>query len=133
MEYDPEKAYTGPEIDVSDEAFINALEETVEETGRDHVYDMEHKVEVGMCSYVHNGEPDCIIARVLSKLGVPVEWLATQEGTSASGVMRRIGYSGTGPMDYGKLSWAATSAQNFQDNGGTFGGALDLFKRERNI
>lgn len=45
----------------------------VEEYGGDYTY---RKNSVDLCRYVANGEPDCLIAKVLRRLGVPVTALS---------------------------------------------------------
>lgn len=97
------------------EKAIAVLTEVVNEAGRDYVYPRLNK-----CVYVHEGKPDCIAARALVKLGVPLSILAGQEDVSA------ISLALTGqPNDVLLL---LDIAQGAQDEGRTWGEALDLIK-----
>lgn len=61
---------------------LQALTEVVEELGPEHVYQQHNNNNTSFnCTYVWEGEPDCIAARVLVKLGVAtVEQLSQHEG-----------------------------------------------------
>lgn len=78
---------------------------------------------VGMtCFYVHKDESGeqtcgCLVGVVLNRLGVPLETLATYEGTGADGVGSALGLD----EDTRTL---LTIAQSAQDNGATWGDAL---------
>lgn len=66
------------------ENVLRALDEVVREFGEDHVYRRPENAED--CLYVHNDPsgkvPGCIAAMVLARLGVPLNVLEANEGTS---------------------------------------------------
>lgn len=60
------------------------VREVVAEAGADHVYTKRRRNGVeGQCLYVWKGQPDCIVARVLHRHGVPVEELRRWEDIAA--------------------------------------------------
>jgi hypothetical protein len=48
---------------------LDTLAEVVTEFGRDYVY--QGKTPDDVCLYLYHGEPDCLAAKVMSRLGVP--------------------------------------------------------------
>lgn len=74
---------------------LDLLDEVIAEVGPDYVYPEDHKRSLPPgggpgCMYVHDGQYDCIAARVFGKLGVPVETLADKEGVAAYQVMQTL-------------------------------------------
>lgn len=72
--------------------------EVIDEVGADHVYQSDPPD--GACLYVKNGKPDCIVGRILAKLGVPLEFLADHNRNSKSFVflveaLKEAGYQFT--------------------------------------
>lgn len=60
------------------------IREVVAEAGADHVYLKHERAGIkGQCLYVWEGQPDCIVARVLHRHGVPVEELRRWEDIAA--------------------------------------------------
>jgi hypothetical protein len=57
--------------------------EVVAEAGPDHTYSLRETADGKGCLYVHNGEPDCIVARIMRRHGVPIEVLAQWENVGA--------------------------------------------------
>lgn len=104
---------------------LEALAHVVQEAGEEYV-DPAALGNVG-CRYVRDGEPSCIVARVLSHLGVPVEVLRNMDASFNP----QIGYDGKGVLhEHGVLldayaTAALATAQATQDGGGTWGHALD--------
>lgn len=71
--------------------------------------------------YVRNGEPFCIAACVLNKLGVSRVTLAWEEGRS----VHRFRHLVNGVLFTNDAMDALRAAQIHQDNGGTWGEALE--------
>lgn len=95
-----------------------ALEEVVAEKGENYEYPLHETGWVGF--YVRNGEPSCVVACALHKLGVPVEELSKYEDTR----IEEIPFIGNLYMGVTtRLIFAA--AQHCQDTGDTWGDALD--------
>ncbi len=71
------------------------------------------------CLYLHpgTGQPDCIAARVLHRLGVSLENLRTMEGKGCHSLRRD-----SSPLTYNAL-WILRTAQMVQDTGRTWGEA----------
>lgn len=108
------------------EEFTAALERAVALKGEDYVYE---RPEDGFCKYMYDGQPSCLIGHALLDLGV--EYSAQWEGKHA----RAIGH-GVDHQDYvPTFNWpddstahAAIRAQGRQDDGETWGVALDTYK-----
>lgn len=131
-------------IEIDSTKALNALCAVVAEAGVDHVY--THRIQgddeenAPSCRYVFDGSPDCITARALARLGVPVDALAkldcTKSGVSA---LIGLGYDFEGMPYYisdpanllahadatALAARALQTAQSVQDNGGTWGAALE--------
>lgn len=109
-----------------DRQFIDAIRAIVAETGEDHVYE---RIDDGndphrSCWYVHDGQPSCLIGRALHRIGVPLDLLARNEGTSALSLMEDIGgFSYTVRL----AADLAQDVQDGQDKGNTWGDALRVF------
>lgn len=102
---------------------IKTLREVVNEYGRDYVYQRRGSTEEGgpECQYVYNGEPDCLAAKVLHRLGVSLATLHSQEGHAANQL-----------QNTGLESAALTvlrAAQTLQDSRHTWGVCLDGAER----
>jgi hypothetical protein len=52
---------------------VELAEQVVDEFGADHIY---QEPDGGSCFYVRDGCPDCLVAHVLTRAGVPVEEMA---------------------------------------------------------
>lgn len=115
-------------IQTTDEAVMETLRAVVAERP-DYVYDSEAVDENGvpMCVYVADGAPSCLVGHVLHRLGVPLDALSVFDesgGKDAQLVVRRV-LDGTSGATAHRL-WAAQSAQ---DNGETWGEALEAAER----
>jgi hypothetical protein len=106
--------------------FTEAIRAAVAQRGRDHLYtdqDGRAPVRGSNCWYGHQktGEAGCVIGLALNLLGITLEQLAEHEGTQAADLMLRL--------DVGTEveRAAARRAQQVQDNGGTWGEALDAY------
>lgn len=110
-----------------DQEFIKALNETVEEYGRDYVYPANKKIEylnAPMCQYFDRENPEkplCFIGVALSKLGYTNDDISYTAGASL--VLKELGFSP-------EVADAARFAQNKQDFGRTWGEALEVFNKE---
>ncbi|WNM66241.1 hypothetical protein SEA_DEJAVU_109 [Microbacterium Phage DejaVu] len=122
----------------TDEQFIKAMREAVAERGEDYVYpkaeekmneDLGYKVTVnddyhglnGVCQYqTPDGTPACIVGLALSKID-PILVPRHGDATGAHEVLRKLGAS------Y-EVRKAASEAQQAQDQGATWGRALEEFE-----
>lgn len=96
------------------EEFTKALEEVVEGK-EDYVYREEHDT----CRYVIYNEPACLIGHVMHKLNILD---GVQEGLSAYYALKLYTDEET--------RLAARAAQRKQDDGGTWGAALEKYREE---
>jgi hypothetical protein len=72
---------------------LAVIAEVVAEFGPDYVYQRKSGTNTGAsCVYVYNGAPDCLAAKVLRKLGVPLADLAAFE-TKACNIFTGYGIS----------------------------------------
>ena len=108
-----------------DEKFIQAMKDAVERRGRDYVYPRGEEgyyrlSNPNACLYTNTktNEPACIIGLAMSLAGFP----KPPEGDAADMTLEGL----VSP----RVAFAAWSAQNLQDNGHTWGEALDEFLRE---
>lgn len=118
---------------------LRALREVVTEAGEFYVYPVGKAIGVpGGCAYVRQGEPDCIVARTLVKLGATVESLIPWEGKSCDfmpsvhAAWRNHYPVAPVPMGmpaYNVLRWA----QTMQDRGETWGVSLRAAEREAEV
>lgn len=110
---------------------LEALARVVKDAGEEYVDPAAVQGNMG-CRYVRDGEPSCIVARVLSHLGVPVEVLRSMDASFNP----QIGYDGKGVLhDYGVgldayATGALMAAQGIQDGGGSWGYALDKARED---
>ena len=110
-------------------AVLRTLKQVVEEAGDDYVY--HHKIrpdhpDTGKgCWYVdpEGKNPDCIVGRVLFRLGVPLDTLRRFEGIMASG-LPSLEINGAIPLHRPALHVLGV-AQGIQDTGGNWGDARD--------
>ncbi len=104
------------------------LQAVVDEAGHDYRYTMRMG---GMnnggkaCFYVHEGEPDCIVGRVLHRLGVPLDVLRANDLAGNLSVSAGAFSLEGSPVQPGReaLTILAT-AQRLQDQGNTWGECL---------
>lgn len=101
-------------------------EQVVDEFGADHVYQDR---EDGGCFYVRDGGPDCLVAHVLTRAGVPLAELAALDNLDGHGE----GGAGVRANRAVFERWAEPAAvdlladaQDQQDGGATWGHALDF-------
>lgn len=118
---------------------VELLAEVVAERGESYVYVNRYGVLAGApqpgaamtaCQYVHvdtEGQPicGCLVAHVMVRHGVPIEWLMPYENTQAEVFLADVGWA----------TWEAAEllgiAQNTQDRGCTWGAALSAVRSAR--
>ncbi len=112
---------------ITDEQYMQALEDVVDERGSDFVYDSSES-----CQYVRNGESSCLVGAALFKLGVPLETLSEWDSRVSEGrssTFDDIAPEGVSP----RIVRAYTVAQSRQDCNETYGealqGAREVFAR----
>lgn len=109
-------------IKIDEHQAIATLRELVQ-GNEDFVYEPHDN---GLCTYVHNGQPDCLVGQALHKLGVPLDALERiQDGDT-------FDPAGIGEVsdDTFELTPLATSllaeAQRYQDTGYPWHDALQV-------
>jgi hypothetical protein len=107
------------------------IEGAVALKGEDYVYPRretsEDEIGWGGCDYIRDGQPSCIVGHVLVAAGVDPTALSLEEGQSAWTVTARL------LPEWGTdIQRALDSAQSAQDQGMTWGEALEAFKEELN-
>jgi hypothetical protein len=105
-------------------AVLRALKAVVAEAGDDFVYQQGPS---GECYYVVNDQPSCIAAKVLHRLGIPVDLLRAWEGQRVD-LMNYNNFAGSQrpTIDFGNESLRVLrSAQLMQDQGRTWGDCRD--------
>lgn len=120
-------------ITLTRESVTKAMQESVAERGADYVYSEHFDAEAG-CSYVINGQPACLIADVLNRLGVDLAPLDQTQFAHAP--IRAIDPDDLDIEDSGDeldLIWRGLGeAQSYQDSSSTWGEALKGFVEEIN-
>lgn len=110
---------------ITRESMRTALEEVVGERGRDFIYQApleefaEGVFEHGQCLYRSDGKPSCLFGHALDRLGVPYN--ENWEYEEIGAVLRGLSVDDT------LLQSACREAQEAQDEGRTWGHALDRF------
>lgn len=97
------------------------MEAAVELKGEDYVYDQ--KDPGGMCYYIRDGQPSCIVGHVLVMAGVEPERIGLKEYL---GAWRAVPELTDWDPDIVK---ALSDAQAAQDHGAPWGEALERYKR----
>lgn len=125
--------------DMSVEEVRALIVRAIEEKGADYRYQMPTQVdpETGDewqdCVYVADGQPSCLVGHVLVMAGVPMPSILPYEGTSADATWGSL-MDGTPPTTYVRgessvVAQALWAAQQAQDNGKTWGEALEAFDK----
>lgn len=116
-------------IKITRESFTAAMEAAVAERGEDFIYPAEWKAPFNKDKpeqgtrclyYVPEVGAACIIGLTLEKLGVDVAAIAPNKNADYL-LGEELGVKDNG------LIWAAISAQRFQDQGSTWGHALEKY------
>lgn len=107
---------------------LELLEAAVAERGADYVYErigFDSNSTGPSCVYVRSGCPSCLVGLAMTKAGTPIEQLAewdTRFECDAQSVLLDDGLATAGAAE------VLTVAQSVQDDGGTWGEALDAAK-----
>jgi hypothetical protein len=136
------KLNDGEELEVL--AVLRTLKQVVEEAGEDYVYQRWFRTPTQAkfpgepavaCMYVKDGEPDCLAARVLVRLGaVSADALSVYEGRACDMLPNLTNQNadwGAAPSSLAEVQLHAPalrilrSAQAVQDNQGNWGDARD--------
>lgn len=114
-------------IYVSKSDVATGLKAIVAEYGEDFVYQQRDTHFGSHCVYVWQGEPDCIVGKLLHRLGVPVEQLARGDGEVghpvgllAGSLVEHLEELGVISAECG-VSEILDRAQSRQDSGRTWG------------
>lgn len=114
----------------ADRRFAEAIRAVVAEAGRDHVYELrvDDDYNLGVCDYVRDDQPSCLIGQALARVGVPVDVLARYEGKSSDWVMEKLGERYPEWTFSRPIQSAARDAQTAQDQELSWGHSLDKFE-----
>lgn len=110
---------------ITPRSFHAELVRVVERYGADHVYSSPHG-----CRYVIDGKPSCLIGHALWAFSP--QWAESGDvgKVSARALIERMPAHLFGsPEDRLMVAYAAEGAQVIQDDGGTWGEALDRYER----
>ena len=110
-------------IKVTYDDVVRTMEEVVADAGEDYVYPRAERGD--KCVYVHNMRPDCLVGRVLHRLGVSLDLLTYQDNTPAFVLAQQVIDAPTS-----QVLRLLSEAQSHQDAGYTWGAAL-FVARER--
>lgn len=115
-------------IEITADSVRAGLTALVEEAGSDFVYSKRvTDPEIGeRCTYVHNGQPDCIVGRFLAAEGVPLVRLERADdfgGKPADMLLNALIGEGVVQAPH-IVREALQTAQSAQDNGHKWGDAL---------
>jgi len=61
-------------VNLTLENVVKAAEEIVSEAPAGYIYPTNLQTENASCLYVRDGRPDCIVGKILDKLGVPLDF-----------------------------------------------------------
>lgn len=105
--------------------FRAAAREVIEEAGVNHVCTPKVRLMSGhlQMRYIHNGRGDCLVGRVLMKMGHDAAALSAFEGNGADAVIRSL-YSGD--RQVGEVASLAMQLQMVNDSQQTWGTAKVL-------
>lgn len=116
-------------IELSDDKVKSLLREIVDEFGRDYVYKWPHAADA--CLYVHKVEdgfdetkPGCIVAQVLHRAGVSLEYMEGYEGRGANILLFALENDAALSVS-SQSAWALRNIQQDQDLGVSWGEAVD--------
>lgn len=79
----------------------------------------------GSCDYVHNGKPDCLMAKALHALGTPVHVLAQCEGMLIRGVLGSVGVDVRSTDQHQRAGAWLRAVQSSQDDGNEWGQCVE--------
>lgn len=103
------------------------LGQIVQEYGEDYVY-QSHGDGTGVpCRYIWNGEPDCIIGKLLARLGADEPFL---DKCDTIGSIRELAEQGKVNVEDDVLLYALRALQSAQDNGEAWGIAYQRYLAE---
>lgn len=126
--------YTGPEI-------LEILDRLVAQREPGYIYAVDYTLPSGTsgngCHYVRDGEPSCLIGRLVIEMGATIEWLSGFEGTDARTILGH-------PNDWDNREYVFSDAfrvsrfsamtlnqiQASQDNQDTWSYAVDRYRGE---
>lgn len=118
-------------IEITADSVLTGLEAVVDEFGEGFVYQRVATDYGSGCFYVKNGEPDCIVAKFLTNLGVELHHLefgdSANFGTAvaADELLERLeGFEVL--KSSSRARYALRAAQRAQDSGHTWGDALSV-------
>lgn len=109
------------------------MEDLVEQYGPDFVYERRSDIHgTPQCWYTSvrdddSVEPSCLVGQVLHRAGVGLIYLREREGCSASSVLDELQTDAL-LLTSTRTVTALAMAQKVQDNGGTWGAALQAFR-----
>jgi hypothetical protein len=92
--------------------------------------DMLSYEDSSMCFYVHGDQPGCLVGHVLNRVGVPLSVLAQREGVGAYSVVPQVLNLTGEPDDVATVQDVLTEVQYAQDQGATWGEALEEATRK---
>lgn len=80
---------------------------------------------IGVCQYVNEGKPDCVVGRILHRHGVPLTTLSLWEGATASEMGQRTNRRGLPPLMTEEAAQLLEDLQDRQDARRPWGEAME--------
>lgn len=115
-------------IVLTHESVVKGLNALVDEYGYDHVY-QGHGTFI-QCTYVHDGQPDCIVGKLLHSMGVSLARLERADfnngrsvAISASELVRELASEDVITAEWG-VDRFLSEVQSHQDSGMKWGDAV---------
>lgn len=111
---------------ITEAEFTEALEAVVKERGEDYTYPTKEENpeywSEGSCRYEVDGEPACIIGAAIAQLGGDLSKISSQ----SNGPQKAARQAGLEVSEH--LEFPMAKAQRLQDNGETWGFALERYR-----
>lgn len=113
---------------ITSEAVTQAIHKVVEKKGADYIY--PNSGPGASCFYSENGAPSCIVGWVVADLDAQAfdSLVEYESAESESFTANELGARTNLKFGVG-VEWALSAAQEIQDNGGTWGLALQAYER----
>lgn len=110
---------------------LEIIREIVEEVGPDFVYEKRptppnytSRMHSEVCLYIYENRPDCIVGKILHRLGVSIEDLQRMEGQSPVALRKYVDSESIG-IDF-SMTDSLSNIQACQDRGTPYGEVLDF-------
>jgi len=108
------------------EEFVMHLQRIVHEVGPNHYCQFRYGAGMPTMKYVYQGQADCIVGRVLERMGVPLASLSRYEGEGAHAVVHALFNGKRDERQVARLARVANEAQVRNDSRSPWGTMLSI-------